>query len=147
MTVFVQKTQPIDAKEGDLWFPGVAAVYLAGPMRGIPDFNFPAFEAGTVGLRARGFEVFSPAERDIKVHGDKVNDSATGDLDDPKVKASGFDLRAALAADTQWIAMTADAVVVLPGWENSKGAQAEVALARALSLPVFTIEEALAPTA
>lgn len=144
MTVFLQKAEPTNAKEGDLWFPDVLAIYLAGPMRGIADFNFPAFEAGAAGLRAKGFEVFSPAERDEKFHG-KVFKAEHGELSE--IANSGFSLREALAADTQWIALHADAVVVLPGWENSKGAQAETALARALSLPVLTIEEALADPA
>lgn len=116
-------------------------VYLAGPMRGRPYFNFPAFKVGARRLRGLGHEVFSPAERDIEAHGEDVNDSATGNLED--VKDSGFSLREALAADTQWIALQADAVVVLPGWEESKGALAEVALARALNLPVLTIEGAV----
>lgn len=116
-------------------------VYLAGPMRGYPDFNFPAFHVGARRLRDLGYEVFSPAERDIAAHGENVNASATGNLDD--IKDTGFSLRDALAADTQWIALKADAVVVLPGWEESSGARAETALARALGLPVWTIDEAL----
>lgn len=115
-------------------------VYLAGPMRGYLDFNFPAFHVGARRLRDCGFEVFSPAERDVDVHGD-VFKAAHGELDE--IKDTGFSLREALAADTQYIALQADAVVVLPGWQESKGAQAEVALARALGLEVLTLEEAL----
>lgn len=37
----------------------------------------------------------------------------------------------------------ADALVALPGWMNSKGAQEEVALAKAIGLPVLTIYEAM----
>ena len=39
-------------------------VYVAGPMRGIPEFNFPAFFAAADKLRGDGFAVFNPAERD-----------------------------------------------------------------------------------
>jgi hypothetical protein len=36
-----------------------------------------------------------------------------------------------------------DALVTLPGWQNSKGAREEVALARAIGLPVLTVLEAI----
>lgn len=114
--------------------------YLAGPMRGIEDFNFPAFRVAAQTLRDEGWSVFSPAERDIDVHGD-VFKAEHGELDE--IKGSGFSLREALAADTQWIALHADAVVVLPGWEKSEGAKAETQLARALGLPVLSIDEAV----
>lgn len=121
-------------------------LYVAGPMRGIPNFNFPAFENAAVKLRVLGHEVFSPAEKDIERFGDTVSASATGDLDD--IKGSGFKLRETLLIDLAWIADNADAVVVLPGWEKSRGATAEVSLARAIDLPEFpcrvlTLEEAL----
>jgi hypothetical protein len=44
-----------------------ARVYIAGPMRGIPEFNFPAFDAAARG-RAMGLEIISPAELD-RAHG------------------------------------------------------------------------------
>lgn len=121
-------------------------VYVAGPMRGYPEFNFPAFDDAAAKLRALGHEVFSPAERDREHFGATVNESATGDLRDIKVP---FDLRETLRADLDWITMHADAVVVLPGWEGSKGATAETATARAINLPerpcrVLTLQEALA---
>ena len=110
-------------------------VYVAGPMRGIKDFNFPEFDAVAEWIRTFGCTVFNPADRDREKHGDDVNKSATGDLAD--IVSTGFSLRDALGADLAWIAAEADAVCVLPGWENSKGAQAEVALARALGLEVW----------
>jgi hypothetical protein len=33
-------------------------------MRGIPEYNFPAFREATAWLRANGWAIFSPAERD-----------------------------------------------------------------------------------
>lgn len=112
----------------------ITHVYLAGPMRGIPYFNFPAFHEAAARLRGMGYAVFNPAERDEAAHGKGVSDSPTGNLDDIKV---GFSLREALAADTQYICLTADAIALLPGWEKSRGAQAEKALADALGHEVI----------
>jgi hypothetical protein len=38
--------------------------YLAGPMTGIPAFNFPAFDLAAADLRAQGIDIVSPAELD-----------------------------------------------------------------------------------
>jgi len=119
-------------------------LYVAGPMRGIKDFNFPAFDNAAERLRAAGYEVCNPADRDRDEHGAEVGQSETGDLAD--IAHTGFDLREALSWDLAWIAANADGVAVLPGWENSKGAAAEVALARALGLPVASTEAFLAGT-
>lgn len=113
-------------------------IYLAGPMRGIPNFNFPAFDFAAAKLRSYGHEVFSPAERDRKVHGYALEDNATGD--EAQATASvGFSLREALDADTHHICMTADAIAMLPGWEKSSGANAEYALAMALGHTVIIL--------
>ena len=112
-------------------------VYLAGPMRGIPEFNFPAFHKAAAMLREARYTVFNPAERDEAAHGKGVNASPTGDLKD--IAHTGFSLREALAADTEFICKEADAIALLPGWENSKGARAELALAEALGLEVIRL--------
>ena len=112
--------------------------YLAGPMRGIPKFNFPAFFEAAAYLRDRGHKVFNPAARDIEKVGDDVCTSPTGNLKTAEKK--GFNLREALAADTRWICLHADAIVLLPGWENSKGACAEKALGHALELEIIEYE-------
>ncbi len=109
---------------------------MAGPMRGYPDFNFPAFLGAAKRLRDAGHEVFCPAERDKGIGFDPSG--MTGS--DADMAGAGFDLRAALGADLAWITASADAVVVLDGWEASAGANAEVATARALSLLVQPLE-------
>ena len=110
-------------------------LYLAGPMRQIKDFNFPSFHAAAARLRAIGYEVFNPAEHDERKHGQGFAKSDTGDPKD--IAHTGFDLRATLVEDLAWIAKEAHGVAVLPGYEQSKGATAEVALARAIGIPVL----------
>lgn len=111
-------------------------IYLAGPMRGFPEFNFPAFHKYAAELRALGHEVFSPAEKDIEKHGDKA---FKGDVDNQDDVASnaGFSLRAALQMDLDYICAEADGICLMTGWELSKGACAEAATAKALGLKRF----------
>lgn len=112
-------------------------VYLAGPMRGIPHFNFPAFHAAARDLRAAGHEVFNPAEGDIKRLGaDPSVDNPTGDVA-LAAKRHGFDRGAALRADIRWILDHAEAICLLPGWERSEGACAECGVAMALGLELI----------
>jgi hypothetical protein len=108
--------------------------YLAGPMRGIPEYNFPAFYAAAASLRERGIEVWSPAENDVHADGfDPAKDTAQ-----PMRHYMKRDLPAVLDADF---------VAVLPGWERSQGAQLEVHVARTCGIPVLdaaTLEPAAA---
>lgn len=116
-------------------------IYLAGPMRGIPEFNFPAFHTATARLRALGHFVFCPAERDIEKTG--VDISRGNEAGDNAVAEAehGFNLREALKDDLEFICLHADAIALLPGWENSKGANAERATAIALNLLVLDAAE------
>lgn len=117
----------------------MSKIYVSGPMRGKPYFNFPKFVAVATQLRAEGHEVFCPAESDLAEYGPKVCNSPTGDLKD--IADMHFSLRDALFRDCEYICKTADTVVLLPGWEASKGATAERALAVALGLTVKVWEE------
>ena len=116
-------------------------IYLAGPMRGIPEFNFPAFHAAAAKLREAGHEVFSPAERDIERHGgvDISAGNATG-CEKESTEKHGFNLRVALGEDLAWICAHAEAIALLPGWIRSRGATAEHATALALGLQVVNVE-------
>jgi len=106
-------------------------IYLAGPMQGLPEFNFPRFHAVAHALREGGNTVFSPAEKDIERLGhDLSKGNTSGSL--AVANAQGFSLRQALAEDTNFICLEANCIVLLPGWEKSNGAQAEHRLAVAL---------------
>lgn len=115
-------------------------IYVAGAMRGIPYFNFPAFYTAADFLRKKGHKVFNPAERDVKKHGkDIFYACTTGQLKD--IKGVKFDLRAALGDDTSYICKTADAVAMLPGWRKSKGAKAERLLGKALGHTILYLQK------
>jgi len=106
--------------------------YIAGPMRGYPQFNFPAFYSAADHLRARGHFVFNPAERDASEGFDPTG--FRGDMDE--LELAEFDLRAALADDTQFICKEATHIYMLPGWSRSMGANAERFLGLALGLVI-----------
>lgn len=103
-------------------------IYIAGPMTGYPEYNFPAFDEAAAHLRSLGHEVFSPADNDRENGFD-----ATG-LEGHEAEQQGFNLRRALKQDLSWICDHADALAVLHGWHRSKGALTETALATALGL-------------
>jgi len=111
------------------------SIYLAGPMRGYVDFNKAAFDSATTKLTGMGYKVFSPAASDINEFGDLK--SRDGDETELAVQA-GMTVqqlrRHVFEKDLSWICKEADGVVLLPGWEQSKGALAEKATAEALGL-------------
>lgn len=112
-------------------------IYLAGPMRNIPLFNYPAFHAAAARLRNQGHEVFSPAERDIERHGVDISEGNMAGDEAQAAEVHGFNLREALRDDCEFICLHADAIAMLPGWERSKGAKAERALSIALGHEVI----------
>ena len=102
-------------------------LYLAGPMRGYPELNSPAFHAAAKLLREAGYEVFSPAEKGLEKHAEANQESLAF-------------RRMVFKLDTEWICNHADGVALLPEWLKSKGAIAEDALARAIGLPSVSVE-------
>ena len=116
-------------------------IYLAGPMRGIPYFNYPAFDAYAKLLRGWGHDVFSPVESDKAYYGaDMFLSNSTGDMEQA-VRDHDFDLRVALRLDLEYICDFADCVALIPDWWNSKGARAEWATAQALGIPTIYLGE------
>jgi len=94
-------------------------LYLSGPMRGHKLHNFPAFFAAALALKERGHDVVNPAERDM-AHGlDPTN---------PDLEAQGIDIGDLFTFDFQAI-LDSEAMVLLPKWETSRGAGAELVVA------------------
>jgi hypothetical protein len=94
-------------------------LYIAGPMSGLPDFNYPAFRTAEKELQALGYETLNPVDnvpvKDVPVWLDFM--------------------RMSLVQIAQ-----ADGIALLPGWENSPGAMIEQRLGTDLGLPVEPVE-------
>jgi len=99
--------------------------YIAGPMRGYPRHNWPAFFEAEATLREMGFTPINPARIDQNFGFNPDEDVLDGDT-----------LTAVIRRDIAGV-LTAHCVVVLSGWENSDGAAAEVAVARWMGKPVY----------
>jgi hypothetical protein len=91
-------------------------IYIAGPMTGLPEHNFPAFDTAARRLEKAGWEVVNPADN-------------FGGLTNPP-RASYLRIDVALL-------LQCDALALLPCWEDSIGARLEYLLARELDLPIF----------
>jgi hypothetical protein len=89
-------------------------IYLAGPMTGLPGFNYAAFNAEAKRLRALGYYVENPAENIHPVDQDWA----------------GY-MRVALAQ-----MLTCEAVALLPDWHLSRGACLENDIATQLGMPI-----------
>lgn len=111
---------------------GDRIIYIAGPMRGYPRFNVDAFDTAARHFAELGFTVLNPAEMDRKAgfDHDKV----------PQMAITQDDRRAFMRRDLMAIC-NCDAIALLPGWEQSKGVAAELALAEFLGLAVFDVAE------
>ena len=88
-------------------------LYIAGPMTGLPEYNYPAFHSAEATLKAHGYDVGNPAR--------------TGQQ--PGWEWADY-MRAALR-----IMLDCDAVALLPGWTESRGALIEASLAERLGMP------------
>lgn len=100
-------------------------IYLAGPMTGLPEYNYPAFHAEAARLRGLGFHVENPAENQAPECG----------------TWEGY-MRNSVRQ-----MLTCDAVAFLPGWAESRGALLERYIAQQVGLatvPVSVLAELLA---
>lgn len=96
----------------------VEILYIAGPMPGLPDYNYPAFNAAAYDLRKRGYFILNPTM------------GADSPQDDPPGMTWDDYLRRALGQ-----VIEADGVALLDGWEASKGARLEFHVASTLGMP------------
>ena len=94
-------------------------IYIAGPMTGRPQFNYPAFHQAATLLRVAGHIVINPAENPAPACGSWL----------------GY-MRMSVAQ-----VASVDCLVMLPGWPLSKGARIEYLLAKLLGLGVTSLKK------
>lgn len=105
--------------------------YLSGPMTGHPNFNKEAFDAAATRLRAQGFSVHSPAEMD------HVYGSWEEAIKRPWTEHLARDIAAVPLCE---------AIVFLPGWEESRGANLEYRIARTFGLELLEYDATATPS-
>ena len=89
-------------------------IYIAGPMTGIKDFNYPAFHAAAKQLRAYGDEIINPAE-----------------VVTEKDKPWAYCIRKDIAA-----LLTCECIYMLRGYQSSRGAMLELQIATELGMNI-----------
>ena len=109
-------------------------IYVAGPMRGYENFNFPAFDRQTRILKKQGWGVVNPAEMD-RQSGLPCNEPMEFD---PATNYNDREfMRDALKRDMIIICEECTAIYMMSNWESSRGAKAEYHLAKALGLDIY----------
>lgn len=101
-------------------------VYLAGPMSGIPQFNFPEFYRVASILRSKKYnlEVVSPAELDDADTAAAALNSKDGTPADAHRSWGDF-----LSRDVKMLADDGiEGIVFLPNWQKSRGARLEASV-------------------
>ena len=112
-------------------------VYVAGPMSGIPQFNYPAFLEAAARLREHGLEVLCPAEMDTPEMQEAALASKTGNISD--LADTGETWGDVLAKDVKLVSDVVDEVCLLPGWVDSRGARLEAFVALSVQKPVSVL--------
>ena len=103
-------------------------IYIAGPMTGYEDFNFPAFAKAKIELEKKGYIVISPHEISIELS-ERLH-VALNSL--PKTMYMRYDLIQLLGCDC---------IYMLKNWEKSEGANAEFVVAQAIGLEILYEEK------
>ena len=103
-------------------------IYIAGPMTGYEDWNFPAFFEAERQLLELGYEVINPAHNDGSTYEEALASANSGK------HSWGWYMR----RDLKHV-LGVDMVCLLPDWKTSKGALLEVEVAKALDVPLMIL--------
>lgn len=111
-------------------------VYVAGPIAGMEDGNRLAFGSAVVALRAAGFDPVDPHDVGPIDHvGEPCPDMGY----DPGQGAQGHTSSCCFLRADLTVLLVCDFIFLLPGWENSRGASLEAAVAKGAGIPRLTL--------
>lgn len=96
--------------------PPQKSVYIAGPMRGLPELNFPAFDSAEQTWRKKGWGVVNPAQMDREQGYVPAKDQTV---------FKDLSIEEAMSRDLPAVAGV-HAIALLKGWERSQGAKMEL---------------------
>ncbi len=102
-------------------------IYVAGPMRGYPKYNFPAFKRVAEELIGRGWDVTNPAE---------IENDLGWDEDTPESEITRHHLVDVMLRGIK-VLSGMDAICMLLGYEESSGAMVELSMAEYIGIPVY----------
>ena len=118
--------------------------YIAGPMKSLKLFNFPAFDEARnlINNYWNGFIAVSPADID-RDHGfDPIH--LPDDYDWSVIPVQAGTREEIIRRDIDAV-LSCDAIYMLPGWEHSAGAKAELHLARWAGKKIYHHKDAVKP--
>lgn len=104
--------------------------YLTGPMSNIPGFNFPAFDDAAARLRAIGYDLIVPSEQDSPEMQAKARASPDGNMATLTSAMTNHETWGdVLSRDVKLVADRVDGLILMDGWQTSRGAKLEVFVA------------------
>ena len=106
----------------------MTSIYIAGPMSGLPDYNYPAFLDAEGKLTVAGYHVLNPA----RVEEDNPTPGTPQEW--------GWYMRRCLK-----MVADADGIALLDGWRNSRGATLERLVGISLGMDVHTLAAWIEP--
>lgn len=111
----------------------MSVVYIAGPMSGHEDWNFPAFFSAEEEIKDLGYQAINPARSD----GETVEEAlkSAGSPDKPNFTWEHY-----MRRDLPMV-MASDIVCLLPGWQTSRGARLESYVATELGIPLMILQK------
>lgn len=116
-------------------FRSPVTFYICGPMRGLPFLNFPAFDGARDLGKSLGHDIINPADMDRMYGIDPVEDPASPERVQQENPNFVHDV---VQRDVEIILRLnkdrGDGLALLPDWQQSVGAMAEVRLAYWLGL-------------